>query len=77
MRMYIFYQREEKEMNKWIKSFTAVALASSLFVVGCSKNEDKKDETTQQEGKTTEKETSGEGKDKNSKDSSSSSTEKK
>ncbi len=77
MRMYIFYQKGDKQMNKWVKSLTAVALASSLFMVGCGKSEEKKEETTQQEGKTTDKETSGEGKDKNSKDSSSSSTEKK
>lgn len=77
MRMYIFYQKGDKQMNKWVKSLTVVALASSLFVVGCGKSEEKKEETTQQEGKTTDKETSGEVKDKNSKESSSSSTEKK
>ncbi|MDZ3952146.1 hypothetical protein U0X36_04155 [Bacillus thuringiensis] len=48
-------------MNKWVKSFTAMALASSLLMVGCSKGEDKKkedDTTTQQEDKK-DKETSG------------------
>ncbi|CAG9614279.1 hypothetical protein BACCIP111899_03506 [Bacillus rhizoplanae] len=68
-------------MNKWVKSLTAVALASSLFMVGCSKGEEKKDEeTTQQEDTSKDKETSGEVKDndsKDSKDSSSSSSEKK
>ena len=29
-------------MNKWVKSLTAMALASSLLMVGCSKGEDKK-----------------------------------
>ena len=41
-------------MNKWVKSLTAMALASSLLMVGCSKGEDKKKEdetTTQQEDK--------------------------
>ena len=41
-------------MNKWVKSLTAMALASSLLMVGCSKGEDKKkedDTTTQQEDK--------------------------
>ena len=48
-------------MNKWVKSLTAMALASSLLMVGCSKGEDKKkedDTTTQQEDKK-DKETSG------------------
>ncbi|MCC2372470.1 hypothetical protein [Bacillus paranthracis] len=43
-------------MNKWVKSLTAMALASSLLMVGCSKGEDKKkedDTTTQQEDKKT------------------------
>ena len=47
-------------MNKWVKSLTAMALASSLLI-GCSKGEDKKkedDTTTQQEDKK-DKETSG------------------
>ncbi|PGZ97545.1 hypothetical protein COE51_14745 [Bacillus pseudomycoides] len=65
-------------MSKWVKSLTAVALASSLFVVGCSKGEEKKEgETTQQGDKEKDKETSGEIKDSNSKDSSSNSSEKK
>ena len=51
-------------MNKWVKSLTAMALASSLLMVGCSKGEDKKkedDTTTQQEDKKDkkDKETSG------------------
>lgn len=48
-------------MNKWVKSLTAMALASSLLMVGCSKGEDKnkeEDTTTQQEDKK-DKETSG------------------
>ena len=39
-------------MNKWVKSLTAMALASSLLMVGCSKGEDKK-KTTQQHNKRT------------------------
>ena len=61
MGLYIFYQKEETQMNKWVKSLTAMALASSLLMVGCSKGEDKKkedDTTTQQEDKK-DKETSG------------------
>jgi hypothetical protein len=61
MGLYIFYQKEEAQMNKWVKSLTAMALASSLLMVGCSKGEDKKkedDTTTQQEDKK-DKETSG------------------
>ena len=38
-------------MNKWVKSLTAMALASSLLMVGCSKGEDKKKKTTQQHNK--------------------------
>ncbi|WP_142306663.1 hypothetical protein [Bacillus pseudomycoides] len=41
-------------MNKWVKSLTAMALVSSLFMVGCSKGEDKKkdeDKTSQQDEK--------------------------
>ncbi|MGF9965775.1 hypothetical protein [Bacillus rhizoplanae] len=68
-------------MNKWVKSLTAIALASSLFMVGCSKDKEKKEEEmTQQEGTSKDKETSGEVKNsdsKDSKDSSSSSSEKK
>jgi hypothetical protein len=81
MRMYIFYQKGDKQMNKWVKSLTAVALASSLFMVGCSKDEEKKEEETMQQDDTSkDKETSGDVKDndsKDSKDSSSSSSEKK
>ena len=40
-------------MNKWVKSLTAMALASSLLMVGCSKGEDKKKKTTQQHNKRT------------------------
>jgi hypothetical protein len=61
MGLYIFYQKEETQMNKWVKSLTAMALASSLLMVGCSKDEDKKKEdykTTQQDEKK-DKETSG------------------
>lgn len=61
MGLYIFYLKEETQMNKWVKSLTAMALASSLLMVGCSKGEDKKkedDTTTQQEDKK-DKETSG------------------
>ncbi|PEB13513.1 hypothetical protein COL26_08415 [Bacillus thuringiensis] len=61
MRLYIFYHKEETQMNKWVKSLTAMTLASSLLMVGCSKGEDKKkedDTTTQQEDKK-DKETSG------------------
>ena len=47
-------------MNKWVKSLTAMALASSLLMVGCSKGEDKKkeDDTTTTRGQK-DKETSG------------------
>ncbi|MFZ7806646.1 hypothetical protein [Bacillus thuringiensis] len=38
-------------MNKWVKSLTAMALASSLLMVGCSKGEDKKKEDDQQHNK--------------------------
>ncbi|MGR6014927.1 hypothetical protein ACT7CM_06430 [Bacillus paranthracis] len=38
-------------MNKWVKSLTAMALASSLLMVGCSKGEDKKKRTIQQHNK--------------------------
>ena len=61
IRLYIFYHKEETQMNKWVKSLTAMALASSLLMVGCSKGEDKnkeEDTTTQQEDKK-DKETSG------------------
>ncbi|PDY47284.1 hypothetical protein CN680_15325 [Bacillus pseudomycoides] len=54
MRLYIFYQKGDKQMNKWVKSLTAMALVSSLFMVGCSKGEDKKkdeDKTSQQDEK--------------------------
>ncbi len=49
-------------MNKWVKSLTAMALASSLLMVGCSKGEDKKkrrryNNTTKRDKK--DKETSG------------------
>ncbi|HDR6315810.1 TPA: hypothetical protein QCU53_006245 [Bacillus thuringiensis] len=48
-------------MNKWVKSLTAMALASSLLMVGCSKGEDKKkeDDTTTQKEDKKDKETSG------------------
>lgn len=61
MGLYIFYQREETQMNKWVKSLTAMALASSLLMVGCSKDEDKKkeDDTTSQQDEKKDKETSG------------------
>jgi hypothetical protein len=36
-------------MNKLAKSLTAISLASSLLVVGCSKDEEKKDDTKQQQ----------------------------
>ncbi len=61
MRLYIFYQKEDKQMNKWVKSLTAMALASSLFMVGCSNGEEKKkdEETTTQQDEKKDKETSG------------------
>ena len=31
MGLYIFYQKEETQMNKWVKSLTAMALASSFI----------------------------------------------
>lgn len=34
-------------MNKWVKSLAAMALASSLLMVGCSKDEDKRKRMTQ------------------------------
>ncbi|MDM5188290.1 hypothetical protein QUF99_13465 [Bacillus sp. DX4.1] len=47
-------------MNKWVKSLTTMALASSLFMVGCSNSDDKKtkDEPTQQDEEKKDKETS-------------------
>ncbi len=71
MGLYIFYQREETQMNKWVKSLTAMALASSLLMVGCSKDEDKKkedDTTTQQQDEKKDKETSGTDKSSDSKE---------
>ncbi|PFE03003.1 hypothetical protein COE15_00820 [Bacillus cereus] len=60
MRLYIFYQKGEKQMNKWVKSLTVMALASSLFLVGCNNSEDKKKEedTTTQQDKKKDQETS-------------------
>ncbi|KFN03025.1 hypothetical protein [Bacillus clarus] len=48
-------------MNKWVKSLTAMALASSLLMVGCSKGEDKQKEdgTTTQQDEKKDTETSG------------------
>ncbi|MDM5154596.1 hypothetical protein QUF88_12340 [Bacillus sp. DX1.1] len=47
-------------MNKWVKSLTAMALASSLFMVGCGNGDDnkKEDEPTQQDEETKDEETS-------------------
>lgn len=68
MRLYIFYQKGDKQMNKWVKSLTVMALASSLFLVGCNNNGDekKKDEETTQQDEKKDQETS---KDSNSSDS--------
>ncbi|WP_113708486.1 hypothetical protein [Bacillus cereus] len=57
-------------MNKWVKTLTAMALASSLFVVGCSKGEDnKKDEdTTTQQDEKKDQETSKDSKSSDSKE---------
>ena len=38
-------------MNKWVKSLTAMALASSLLMVGCSKVRTRRKRTIQQHNK--------------------------
>lgn len=38
-------------MNKWVKSLTAMALASSLFMVGCNNGEEKRKMRKQQHNK--------------------------
>ncbi|MBY0597887.1 hypothetical protein K4569_16240 [Bacillus bingmayongensis] len=55
-------------MSKWVKTLTAMALASSLFLVGCNNNDEEKkkdEETTTQQDEKTDQETS---KDSNSSD---------